>query len=138
MRLTKHKRSTMTSMDMTPMIDVVFLLLIFFMTVSQVSRVNREQIELPKLAGTQDQQDSSVVVNVDEAGAIVVEGRALTSPQLAVWMSDEIARQGNDPAAMKVTVRGDAAGAARSVNEVVRTLNRLGVLQIRMAVQKPQ
>jgi biopolymer transport protein ExbD len=53
-------------------------------------------------------------------------------------MDREIARRGEDPSTMKVTVRGDAAGDARAVNEVVRTLNRLGVLQIRMAVQKPQ
>jgi biopolymer transport protein ExbD len=138
MRLTKHKRSTMTSMDMTPMIDVVFLLLIFFMTVSQVSNINREQLQLPKLEGTKDQQEGPLVVNVNAAGQIVVAGQTLTSPQLAVWMSDEIASRRVNPASIKVTVRGDAAGDARAVNEVVRTLNRLGILQIRMAVQKPQ
>ena len=138
MRLTKHKRSTMTSMDMTPMIDVVFLLLIFFMTVSQVSNVNREQLELPKLEGTKDQQEGPLVVNVDASGQIIVEGQPLSAPQLAVWMDREIARRGEEPSAIKVTVRGAAAGDARAVNEVVRTLNRLGVLQIRMAVQKPQ
>ncbi|HEV7281015.1 MAG TPA: biopolymer transporter ExbD [Pirellulaceae bacterium] len=138
MRLTKHKRSTMTSMDMTPMIDVVFLLLIFFMTVSQVSNVNREQLELPKLEGTKDQQEGPLVVNVDAEGQIIVEGQRLSAPQLAVWMDREIARRGEEPSTLKVTVRGDAASDARAVNEVVRTLNRLGVLQIRMAVQKPQ
>lgn len=138
MRLTKHKRSTMTSMDMTPMIDVVFLLLIFFMTVSQVSNVNREQIQLPKLEGTKDQQEGPLVVNVNAGGQIVVAGQPLTAPQLAVWMNDEIADRGDNPASMKVTVRGDATSDARAVNEVVRTLNRLGILQIRLAVQKPQ
>ena len=97
--------------DMTPMIDVVFLLLIFFMTVSQVSKVNREQVELPKLEGTQDQQDSSIVVNVTGEGAIVVEGRTLTAPQLAVWMNSEIATRNEDPSTLKVTVRGDAGNA---------------------------
>ena len=41
---------------MTPMIDVTFLLLIFFMTVSQVSKLNREQLELPRQQGTEEQQ----------------------------------------------------------------------------------
>ena len=51
MRLSKHRRAGVPLMNMTPMIDVVFLLLIFFMTVSQVSQINRERLRLPKEKG---------------------------------------------------------------------------------------
>ena len=56
MRLCKRRRPTKVAMNMTPMIDVTFLLLIFFMTVSQVSKLNREQLELPRQQGTEEQQ----------------------------------------------------------------------------------
>ena len=53
MRLSKRHNPGL-QMNMTPMIDVTFLLLIFFMTVSQVSAVNKEQLELPQLKGSED------------------------------------------------------------------------------------
>ena len=56
MRLSKRRRSTKAAMNMTPMIDVAFLLMIFFMTVSQVSKLNREQLELPRQQGTEEQE----------------------------------------------------------------------------------
>ena len=42
MRLSKH-HGTKLEINMTPMIDVTFLLLIFFMTVNQVSKAQRER-----------------------------------------------------------------------------------------------
>jgi biopolymer transport protein ExbD len=134
MRLSKHKSSTHIGMDMMPMIDVTLLLLFFFMTVSQVQNADREPLDLPRLEGTKERLDDSLVINVFEDGAIVVADQRLTAPQLAVWTSEEIRRRGDNPDALKVTIRGDASGAAASVNDVVRSLNRLGVKQVRMAV----
>ena len=52
MKLSKHRRRPDVAFNMTPMIDIVFLLIIFFMTVSQITQVNDEPIELPKLEGS--------------------------------------------------------------------------------------
>ena len=52
MRLTKRGTTSLPDLNMTPMIDVVFQLLIFFMLVPHMSQVNKELLELPKLSGT--------------------------------------------------------------------------------------
>ena len=44
-------------LNLTPMIDVVFLLLIFFMTVSQVSKINKERLDLPQQQGAEEQPE---------------------------------------------------------------------------------
>ena len=57
MRLTKRGTTALPDLNMTPMIDVVFQLLIFFMLVPHMSQVNKELLELPKLeGGTEDQE----------------------------------------------------------------------------------
>lgn len=78
--------------DLTPMIDIVFNLIIFFMIVSELSNLDVEQIELPfadnaedpKLVISQDGDTDKVLqVNVMPEGLIKVSGRAYTmEPQL--------------------------------------------------------
>jgi len=105
MRLTKHRRNTRPEMDMTPMIDIVFLLIIFFMTVTQVSKLNKEQLELPKLKGTEDQKPSVLTVNVTETGEIRVSGRTLSSGDFVSLVNRELRRVGDDPNLLGIVIR---------------------------------
>ena len=86
-RLSKSQAPTSTRVDMnmTPMIDIVFLLIIFFMTVSQVSESIRERLELPKLTGAEDQKRTSLTINVDQQGQIIVSGNAITTGELLAY-----------------------------------------------------
>ena len=120
---------------MTPMIDVTFLLLIFFMTVNQVSKSQREQLPLPHLAGTQDQSQESLVVNVDRAGQIIVSANPITLPELIGIVSAELAKVENDSSRLTVLLRADRRGNCRTVNEIVTTLVRLNVNRVRLAVE---
>jgi biopolymer transport protein ExbD len=134
MRLAKH-HGTKLDINMTPMIDVTFLLLIFFMTVNQVSRSQRERVALPQLTGTQDQSQQSLVVNVDQAGQIVVSANPVSLAELVGIVSAELGKVDNDPSRFTVLLRADRNGNCRTVNEVVTTLVRLNVNRVRLAVE---
>jgi biopolymer transport protein ExbD len=138
MRLSKRRRPTRAAMDMTPMIDIVFLLLIFFMTVSQVSEINKERLELPQLKGSEDQQPTTVTVNVTEAGAIVVSGNELSMPELVALVGDQLGSVGDDPSRLTIVLRADRRGTSRAVNEVITRLSQLGVTQVRIAVEQQE
>ena len=134
MRLSKHHR-TKLEINMTPMIDVTFLLLIFFMTVNQVSKSQRERLMLPQLAGTQDQSQQALVVNVDRGGQIVVAANTISLAELVGIVSTELAKVENDSSRLTVLLRADRTGNCHAVNEVVTTLVRLNVNRIRLAVE---
>ncbi len=138
MRLSKHKRDTRADMNMTPMIDIVFLLIIFFMTVTQVSEINRERLELPQLQGAEDQKPSTLIVNVDQAGEIIVSGNQIEVPRLLAIVSQELAKVGEDPSRLTVVLRADERGTSRTVNEIVTALARMRITRVRIAVQVPQ
>jgi len=57
----KKKRRIGISIDMTPMVDVAFLLLIFFMTTTQFQPPERERIELPKSNSEAKSPESDVI-----------------------------------------------------------------------------
>ena len=138
MRLSKHKRDTRADMNMTPMIDIVFLLIIFFMTVTQVSEINRERLELPQLQGAEDQKPATLIVNVDQAGEIIVSGNQIEVPRLLAIVSQELAKVGEDPSRLTVVLRADERGTSRTVNLIVTALARMQIARVRIAVQVPQ
>ena len=123
---------------MTPMIDIVFLLIIFFMTVTQVSKVNKERVDLPDQEGSMDQVDDPVTINIRKSGEIVVSGRVITVPVLVSLVADEVARRGGDPRRIKIVVRGDAEGQAKTLNEITKALGKIEVQNIFMAVENPR
>jgi biopolymer transport protein ExbD len=138
MRLSKHKRPTRALMNMTPMIDITFLLIIFFMTVTQVSEINKERLELPKLEGSDDQLESNVTINVDHTGQVIVSGNKMTVPELIYMVGDELKRVGNEPSRVTIVIRADERGTSKTVNEIVTSLARFQITRVRIAVQVPE
>ena len=123
---------------MTPMIDVTFLLLIFFISVNQITEANNEPVELPKLQGSNDLQPSVLTVNVMEDGQTVVSGETVSIDRFISIVTNELTLQGDDPSRVTVVVRADKRSDARPVNEIVRALTRLQITKIRIAVQVPE
>ena len=138
MRLIKHRRNSRAEMDMTPMIDIVFLLIIFFMTVTQVSKLNNEKLELPQLKGTEDQKPSVLTINVTEPGDLIVSGRKYSIGELVSLVNRELRRVGDDPNLLGIVIRADQRGVSAGVNSVVAALNNLQIKRVRIAVEVPQ
>ena len=91
---------------MTPLIDMVFLLLIFFLVATTFHQAEREmQIALPfaKASGPISAVLKEIIINVDADGKIFVSGRAVTPEQLGAMIADAVAENADQ----KVTVRGD-------------------------------
>ncbi|MFW6171154.1 MAG: ExbD/TolR family protein [Planctomycetota bacterium] len=125
-------------MNMTPMIDIVFLLIIFFMTVSQVSEVNRERLKLPEQPGSRDQESSVLTINFAADGSIVVGGLKHSFSELIGLVADELARLGDDPTRLTVVLRADREVASGVVNRVVEALAKMDIRKVRFPVQVPE
>src|SRR5437764_8389513 len=100
MRLSK-RHGTKLEINMTPMIDVTFLLLIFFMTVNQVSKDNRERMRLPPLPGSHDQEDAELIINIDRENNIIVSPQFMSLSQLASLLTERLAEL-KDPSRITV------------------------------------
>ena len=94
------------SIEMTPMIDMVFLLLIFFLVATTFHQTEREmQIALP-LASSSEPISSllqELVVNIDVEGQIIVGGRAVEPEDFRSMVAGAVKINPQQ----KVTVRGD-------------------------------
>jgi biopolymer transport protein ExbD len=135
MRLSKRRRIGVLGVNLTPMIDVVFQLLIFFMTCTQVSQINREPVDLPKLPGSDDQEPSIVTVNVLENGSFVVSGNRVSLAQLTFLVQDQIRQLGGNPDRLTMVVRADQRANTTPVNQIVSAMAQLQLKRLRIAVE---
>ncbi len=106
------------SIEMTPIIDMVFLLLIFFLVATTFHQTEREmQIALPasQSAGPISATLREIIINVDAEGQIFVSGRKMDAEDLRVVVRDAVAANPQQ----KVTVRGDRNTAYANIVRVL-------------------
>ena len=123
-------------MNMTPMIDVVFQLLIFFMIGSQMSEASKESIPLPKQKG-EDQKTALITININNQEEIIMQGNRISMGALIGQVADEVARQDDDPRRVRIVIRADERVRSGAVSAVTEALTRLGVNRVNIAVQAP-
>ena len=125
------------SLNLTSMIDIVFLLIIFFMIVSQISETNKEQIELPALSAELEQQSAKMTVNINADSEVIVSGESIGTNQLQAMVSQELAAVDGNTNRLFVTLRVDRNALTDRANEVMRILNGAGIPGVRVAVAAP-
>ena len=128
----KHREEI--ELNMTSLIDVVLLLLIFFMMSTKFIDESRLQVRLPE-AGVQPDEASakeSVEIEVTAEGNYRVGGRDLVnnSPDT---LATALARATNGNRAQPLTIRADARAVHQSVVTAMDVAGRLGYRQINIA-----
>ncbi|MCD6431027.1 MAG: biopolymer transporter ExbD [Deltaproteobacteria bacterium] len=84
-------------LDMTPLVDVVFLLLIFFMLSTSLSVNPGIKIDLPKSSAEQIKKKKTTLrVAIEASGRIYLEGKKLSLPQLREKFQAVGKEQGDD------------------------------------------
>ena len=117
------------------MIDVVFLLIIFFLVSSHLAR-QEAQLPLPlPAADSGETLDSAerarVVVNVTAEGELLLAGRKVSVSELQRRLSNERAKDG---AQLEVRIRGDRYVAYRHVQPVLLAISEAGIGNVTFAV----
>lgn len=124
----KFKRSSVAStLSLTPLIDVVFLLLIFFLVTSEFEDEERRlDIMLPTATSAVPMigKPREVVVDVDPEGNIYLNGKAMSLAGLEQTLQKAVA---DNPTNQTVIIRADRTAAFQPVVSVMDICNRTGV-----------
>ena len=122
------------TVNLTPMIDVVFLLIIFFMVGTQFTQPEREiPLKLPGVGGLKamvtapDRREIAVTVD----GSIVFDGQTLTSEQLVAKLQLLRVRYPD----LRVAVRADGEVKYQAVVDVMGAADKAGVSDLTTAVR---
>lgn len=123
-------------MQLAPMIDIVFLLLIFFIVTWQFSRSETElNVSVPTAEeGSElNRSKGEIIINVLQDGTIRVEGNTVDLNQLHDKLAAIAKQFENQP----VRIRGDGKVAYQRIVEVIDTCQKAGIWNISFATQRP-
>ncbi len=122
------------SINLTPMIDVVFLLIIFFMVGTKFTELERKLgLEVPQVADVKALTPAPErrVVNVYHDGRIELDRQPVTLPELV----ERLAAAQREYADLGVLVRGDAEGTFQNVASVLGACREAGVADMGISVR---
>ena len=127
------RRAEEPDVNMTSLIDVVLLLLIFFMLSTRFIDEGRLQLRLPE-AGTEPEavQRDAVEIEITAQGGYRVNGRALINNSTET-LAAAIGKAAANNRAIPVTIRADARATHQSVVTAMDVAGRAGYRQINIA-----
>ena len=131
--MSRKNRSSGCELDMTPMIDVVFQLIIFFIVTIQLQKELNEDIILEMgRYGPEVEKEEGMVIEVDQRGWISIHGAQLTKATLTKVIKNRRNRYGDFP----VMIRGDYRAQHSDIRGVMDICTGVGLWRINFIAVK--
>lgn len=126
----RDKPPAAVSLDITPLVDVVFTLVIFFMITTTFSSVSGLKMDLPEAATTeQTRADKQVTITVDRGGQLYLQGESLDEGQLESRLLQAVQGEPNH----LIVVQVDKDARFEPVVKVMDTARKLGLTRLAIA-----
>ena len=142
MRVPNSYRRRPLGFNMTPMIDVVFLLIIFFLVSSHLVKQEAQmELKLPhakSVPKATDDEGERIIINVSEDGRVFLAGRLVTRDQLEQRLAaqHEKYRQQEKRDDLEVRIRSDRSVAYEHVEPILLACARAGIWNVTFAVYR--
>ena len=122
------------TLNLTPMIDIVFLLIIFFMLGTKFTELERKiGLQIPEVtdSGVLTAAPEKKIVNVFRDGTITLDQTAVTLEELTSRLADARSQYSE----LGVLIRGDAEGRFQRVAEVLNACKQAGIRELGISVR---
>lgn len=123
--------------NLTPLIDVVFLLLIFFMVSTTFTKETHLEINLPTAEGDQQPvEKAQIEVIVDANGGYAVNGKVLVNTQIPTLQAaiEKISQGERD---VPFIITGDANSSYQAIVTVMDIAGKMGFVNLSMTTRAP-
>ena len=124
--------------NLTPLIDVVFLLLIFFMVSTTFEHQSRIQIELPEATAEETKpEDESLEIIIDAQGRFFIGEEQVVNTELNT-LKGAISKSVGEREGIPVIIRADAKTPHQAVITALDATSQLGLTRISLATSRMQ
>ena len=128
----KSKLDLKTGIELAPMVDIVFLLVAYFLINSTLVQNPVIKIELPKSERPTSEQQKNIVVFVDKGNKIFLNNNPVSLKQLPVELSKIVKDKDKD----HVIIKGDKNASYQSIVSVMDYVNKAGITHFNLATER--
>lgn len=126
----KPDRRDEIDLNLTPLIDVVFLLLIFFMVSTTFEKTSKLKIDLPEASSqATPQSDKKIVIGIDTKGRYYINDRQLVNTQLKT-LKIALLKVAGDNKDIPIVLRADAKTPHQSVVTAMDAASQVGLTRM--------
>lgn len=130
----KTQQDDAPALNLTPMIDILFLLIIFFMVGSKFTEMERSvDLDVPQVSdvGALTAAPEMKVINVFQDGRVMLGTREIALPDLKTELAASLAEYQD----LGVLVRGDSEVPFQQVATVLTTVRQAGIAEMAISVR---
>ena len=131
----RRQRRDELGINLTPLIDVVFLLLIFFMVSTSFTTQTQLSVSLPEAEGEPGQEASQLELTIDSAGNFKLNGATISSSSTALRAA--LRATAGERRDLPMTIAADALTAHQYVVTALDVASKMGFKQLTIAAQTP-
>ncbi len=132
-RYRRGVRTGKSDINMTPLIDMVFILLIFFIVTTSFVREAGVDVDRPSARTAETKQQAGVILGLTREGRVYVEGRPLDIRSVRAYMERFLAE---NPEGSAVIV-ADTASMTGTLVQVLDQCRLAGVENLSVAARQP-
>jgi len=134
----RHKKPEELDVNVTPLIDVVFLLLIFFMVSTTFDRQSELNIELPEASGEiSESEKTEIEIFIGSKGKFTINGNEIINTQIDTLLRALREAAGNDKDP-RVIISADKNATHQSVMTAMDASRQVGFVHITFSAVKPE
>ena len=134
----RRQRLDDVSINLTPLIDVVFLLLIFFMVSTTFTRETQLSIDLPEAQGqAREAHTEEIEILIDESGRYRVNGQGLVDNRVRTLQAAIYKISAGDTT-MPMIITADAQAAHEDVVRAMDAAGQMGFVHLSITTRQPQ
>ncbi|WP_251976467.1 ExbD/TolR family protein [Salinicola avicenniae] len=119
-----------TGIDLTPMLDVVFIMLIFFIVTTSFIKESGVEIDRPESSQASARPNAQVLVAITAEGAVWVDGEAVDAHRVGARVADLVSDDGS------VVVQADSRSTTGQLIEVMDRIRQAGVDNVAVAANR--
>ena len=129
-----RKRKTPREIGLVPMINVMLLMLIFFIVTGKITPVDILPVKIPFSEQSNDTSLGEAVIALGVHDEIVADDEVMfTLQDLRVWVGKRMAKSPK----LRFTIRADASMEAVKLIDIMRFVDQAGATDVVLAAQKP-
>ena len=125
-----YKEKSTFKLDLIPMINVVFLLLIFFMLTSTTS-LQIKKVELPTAKTAEKNSKEFLIITIDKNGSLELDGKAVTIDALPVHLEKKVDEKKNTV----ISIHADKAIEFELFGNVIELAKQAGAEDFMLATE---
>ena len=133
----RRQRLDDVNINLTPLIDVVFLLLIFFMVSTTFTRETQLSVDLPEAQGQpKEVQAEEIEILIDESGRYRVNGQGLVDNRMRTLQAAIYKISAGDTT-MPMIITADAQAAHEDVVRAMDAAGQMGFVHLSITTRQP-